>query len=74
MMPDERERVHISGIVVRIPPRHGIAIAAVHCDAPLGRRYVRGRRCNEFARDNALQPYITVFREALCGVLVLALQ
>ena len=35
VMPDERERVHVGRIVVRIPARHGIAVAAVHRDAAL---------------------------------------
>ncbi len=33
----ERERVHVGGVVVRVAPRHGVAVAAVHDDAARGR-------------------------------------
>ena len=35
VMPHERERVHVGGIVVSVAARHGIAVAAVHHDASL---------------------------------------
>ncbi len=74
VVPHERKRVHVGGIVVLIAPRHGIAVAAVHHDAAL--RIVErcvGRR-DQAAVLDLTQPKRGVLRETLSGFLALAFQ
>ena len=70
----EREGVHVGGVVVRIAPRHRVAVAAVHDDAArrVAERGVGGG--DEPAGLDAAQPGAGVLGEALGRLLALALQ
>ena len=74
VVPNEREGVHVGGVIVGIAPRHGVSIAPVHGEAALAARQERGGRRDQFARQDALQPQAAVLGEALGGFLILSFQ